>query len=187
MTEAFIDCTTLAGQRRIRDYVLAWLERLDYSGRLDRDWPAEELGARVWERVERDFAAAWRGPVVENGGLARVVATVMVEDYYAAYPQRRVFLYTVRGALPDVTFRRCVLDFVHDLEEYAPHELTPHPEAAADAFWAAVRARPERWGCRADPATFVDDEARAHRLSVEVIRDYFDLQARVERQRAAEA
>lgn len=187
MTEPFIDCSARAGQRRIRDYVLGWLERLDYAGRLDRAWPAEELGARVWDRVERDFAAVWRGPVVENRALARIVATVMVEDYYAAYPFQRVFRYTVRGSLPDVTFRRCVLDFVQDLEEYEPHELEYHPEAAADAFWSAVRASPERWGCRADPTSFVDDEARARRLSVEVIRDYFDLQARVERQRAAEA
>jgi hypothetical protein len=184
MTEAFIDCTTLAGQRRIRDYVQGWLERLDYAGRLDREWPPEELAARVWERVERDFAAVWPGPVVENRDLARVVATAMVEDYHAAYPVRRVFRYAVRGGLPDATFRRCVLDFLHDLEEYEPAELSRHPEVAASAFWSSVRTSPERWGVDGDPLTFVDDAPRAHHIAVEVIRDYFDLQARVERRRA---
>ena len=185
MTDPFIDCTTLDGQRRIRGYVLGWLERLDYGGRLDRDWPVDALACRVWERVERDFAAAWRGPVVENRALCRVVAETMVEDYYAAFPERRGFRYSVTGPLPDVTFRRCVLDFIQDMEEYEPGSLPRRPDAAADELWTSVQADPERWGVRPERGPFVDDEERARELSVEVIREYDALRARVAARRAA--
>lgn len=187
MNDPFIDCTTLDGQRRIRGYVLGWLERLDYGGRLDRAWPMDELAGRLWERVEREFAAVWLGPVVENRALCRVIAETMVEDYYAAYPSRRAFRYAVVGALPDVTFRRCVLDFVQDLEEYEPAALPSRPESAADEFWATVRDHPDRWGCRTDRGPFVDDEPCARLLSVQVIREYFALQGRVAEQRSARA
>jgi hypothetical protein len=185
MNEPFIDCTTLDGQRRIRGYVLGWLERLDYGGRLDRNWPVDELAARLWERVEREFAAVWLGPVVENRALCRVVAETMVEDYYAAYPRRRAFRYSVIGDLPDVTFRRCVLDFIQDLEEYEPEALPQRPEAAAEEFWATVRDHPDRWGCRPERGAFVDDERFARTLAVSVIREYFTLQGRVAERRAA--
>jgi hypothetical protein len=187
MTEPFIDCTTLDGQRRIRGYVLGWLERLDYGGRLDRDWPVDELACRLWERVEREFAAVWLGPVVENRALCRVVAETMVEDYYAAFPERRGFRYSVAGPLPDVTFRRCVLDYIQDMEEYEPGALPRRPEAAAEEFWATVREHPERWGVRADRGDFVDDEIGARELSVDVIRVYYALRARVAARRAARA
>jgi hypothetical protein len=187
MNEPFIDCTTLEGQRRIRGYVLGWLERLDYGGRLDRAWPIDELANRLWERVEREFAAVWLGPVVENRALCRVVAETMVEDYYAAYPQRRSCRYSVMGDLPDVTFRRCVLDFVQDMEEYEPEALPRRPEAAAEEFWATVREHPDRWGCRPERGAFVDDERVARTLAVTVIREYFALQGRVAEQRAAAA
>jgi hypothetical protein len=183
MTEAFIDCTTLDGQKRIRSYVLGWLERLDYAGRLDRCWPACELGARVWDRVEREFAAVWTGPIVENRDLSRLVAEVMVEDYYTAYPTRRDSRYAVVGSLPDVTFRRCVLDFVHDLEEFEPERLPRRPEAAAAEFWSSVETNPDRWGCRPDRGPFVDDERCAKRVAVDVIREYFALRARVAERR----
>lgn len=178
MTEPFIDCTTLDGQRRIRGYVLGWLERLDYAGRLDRCWPAQDLAERVWERVEREFAAVWRGPIVENAHLSRVVATTMVEDYYAAYPVQRSHRYCLSGRLPDVTFRRCVLDFIQDLEEFEPAQLPRRPEAAADVFWSSVLEHPDRWGCRPERGPFVDDEGLASRVAVEVIREYFALQER---------
>jgi hypothetical protein len=187
MNAPFIDCTTLDGQRRIRGYVLGWLERLDYGGRLDRNWPVCELADRLWERVEREFAAVWLGPVVENRALCRVIAETMVEDYYAAYPERRASRYSVVGVLPDVTFRRCVLDFVQDVEEFEPAALPRRPEAAAEEFWSTVREHPDRWGCRPERGAFVDDELRARQLSVEVIRDYFALQLRVAEQRAAGA
>ncbi|MBW3628588.1 MAG: hypothetical protein KY464_04745 [Gemmatimonadetes bacterium] len=187
MNDAFIDCTTLEGQRRIRGYVLGWLERLDYGGRLDRGWPVEELAGRVWDRVEREFAAVWLGPVVENRALCRVIAETMVEDYYAAYPARRCHRYSVLGDLPDVTFRRCVLDFIQDIEEYEPAALPRRPESAAEEFWATVREHPDRWGCKPERGDFVDDEPHARALSVEVIREYFALQGRVAEQRAAGA
>lgn len=179
MSEPFIDCTTLHGQRRIRSYVLGWLERLDYAGRLDRCWPEAELALRIWDRVEREYAVAWKGPVVENRPLARVIACTMVEDYYRAYPERRICRYSVAGVLPDVTFRRCVLDFIHDIEEFEAAALPVEPRAAADVFWAAVRATPERWGCRGDRGPFVDDEPRAWSVALEVIEEYFDLQSRL--------
>ena len=187
MTDPFIDCTTLDGQRRIRGYVLGWLERLDYGGRLDRDWPVDELACRLWDRVEREFAAVWLGPVVENSALCRVVAETMVEDYYAAFPERRGFRYSVGGPLPDVTFRRCVLDFIQDMEEYEPGALPRRADAAAEEFWATVREHPERWGCRPERGDFVDDEISARDLSVEVIREYYALRARVAARRAARA
>lgn len=185
MTEPFIDCTTLDGQRRIRTYVLGWLERLDYAGRLDRAWPAEELACRIWDRVVREFVPAWKGPIVTNHPLSQVVATTMVEDYFAAYPQRRETRYTVRGPLTDQEFRRCVLDFIHDLEDYEPGQLPSDAEGAAESFWASVRAHPERWGYAEDRGPLVDDEARAREVALEAIRDYYDLQWRVSRQRRA--
>ena len=160
MTDPFIDCTSLDGQRRIRGYVLGWLERLDYGGRLDRDWPVDELACRV-------------------------VAETMVEDYYAAFPGRRGFRYSVTGPLPDVTFRRCVLDFIQDMEEYEPGALPPRADAAAEEFWSSVRADPDRWGVRPERGPFVDDEEQARELSVEVIREYHALRARVAARRAA--
>lgn len=187
MNSPFIDCTTLDGQRRIRGYVLGWLERLDYGGRLDRDWPVCELADRLWERVEREFSAVWLGPVVENRALCRVIAETMVEDYYAAYPERRACRYSVVGDLPDVNFRRCVLDFIQDIEEFEPAALPRRAEAAAEEFWNTVRDHPDRWGCRPDRGAFVDDLAVARKLSVEVIREYFALQHRVAEQRAAGA
>jgi hypothetical protein len=177
-TTPFIDCTTLEGQRRIRAYILAWLERLDYSGRLERSWPPDELGPCIWDRVEREFSAVWRGPIVENRSLSRVVAVTMVEDYYAAYPQRRATRYTVSGFLPDVCFRRCVLDFINDLEEYEPACLEGGAEAMAALFWESVRDNPERWGCRPEHGPFIDDEVIARSVVLEVIHDHLVLRVR---------
>jgi hypothetical protein len=181
MAEVFVDCTTLAGQQRIRSYVMGWLERLDYAGRLERAWPAEELARRIWERVRQDFEPVWDGPVVANLPLTVVVATAMVEDYFAAYPVRRAVRYAVRGPLPDDEFRRCVLDFVHDLEEFEPAALPESAEDAADAFWSTVRASPMRWGCRPERGPLVDDERRAREVAVEAIREYFDARRRADR------
>jgi hypothetical protein len=187
MQESFIDSTVREGQARIGEYVLGWLERLDYAGKLDRAWPEEELAAVVWGRIERDFGAHWDGPVVTNRALAEVVATVMVEDYFASYPRRRASRYSVGGPLPDAGFRRCVLDFIHDLEEFAPAELPPRPETAAEVFWAEVRENPHRWGCSPGKGPFVDDEPRAREVAVEAIREYFHLRERVEEQRREDA
>lgn len=185
MTEPFIDCTTLDGQRRIRGYVLGWLERLDYVGRLERSWPADQLADRVWDRVERDFHAVLQAPVVTNEALTRVIASTMVEDYFAAYPERRGTRYAVAGPLPDCEFRRCVLDFIHDLEEFEPAELPLAPEAAAAAFWCAIAESPERWGYASDRGPLVDDEDRARHIAVDAIRVYFDLRWRADRERLA--
>lgn len=183
MTDPFIDCTTMEGQRRIRGYVLGWLERLDYAGKLDRCWPPDELGCRIWERVEQEFSSVWPGPIVANVPLARVIAVSMVEDYFDAYPERRPTRYSVAGPLPDGEFRRCVLDFVHDLEEYEPACLPQLPELAAAAFWEAVAENPERWGCRPELGPLVDDVPRARMVAIDAIQSYFDLRRRVERRR----
>lgn len=187
MMEPFIDCTRLEGQRRIRSYVLGWLERLDYAGRLDRSWPADALGQRVWERIDREYSVAWGGPVVSNQPLAAAIAATMVDDYYEAYPERRSCRYSVAGPLPDDTFRRSVLDFVQDLEEYEPTLLPGGARAAADAFWKAVHSSPERWGYRLDGGCFVDDEVRAKEVVVDVIEEYFALLVRAARRRSASA
>lgn len=186
MKDAFIDCTTLEGQRRIREYVLGWMERLDYGGKLDRSWPVEELADRIWDRVLREFSVAWDGPIVTNGPIAALIALTMVEDYFAAYPCRRASRYSVAGPLTDAEFRRCVLDFIHDLEEYEPAELSHRPESAAEVFWDSVRQAPERWGCSPERGDFVDDEERAREVVLEAIEDYFNLQWKVARRRRAE-
>jgi hypothetical protein len=178
-TTPFIDCTTLEGQRRIRGYIQSWLERLDYSGRLERTWPPEELGCCIWDRVEREFSAVWRGPIVENRGLSRVIAITMVEDYFAAYSARRPTRYSVSGFLPDVCFRRCVLDFVNDLEEYEPGCLDGGAEAMAALFWDSVRETPERWGCRPEHGPFIDDELIGRSVVLEVIREHLELRTLV--------
>ena len=185
MTEPFIDCTTLRGGHRIRSYVLGWLERLDYSGKLDRGWPAEELGALVWKKVERDFAAVWRGPIVANAPLAEVIATTMVEDYYSAYPTRRTTRFTVVGPLDDGAFRRCVLDFVHDLEEFEPSRLDGGPPAILEAFWQAVGEDPSRWEWRPELGPFVDDEEYARVVALAAVQEYFALQDRAAARDAA--
>lgn len=183
MKDAFIDCTTLEGQERIRRYVLGWMERLDYSGKLERSWPAEELACRIWNRVMREFSVAWKGPIVTNGPIAELIAVTMVEDYYAAYPERRRSRYTVAGPLSDAEFRRCVLDFVNDLEEYEPGQLSHRPEVTAELFWSTVERTPERWGCSTERGAFVDDERQAREVALLVIEEYFDLQWQVARQR----
>jgi hypothetical protein len=183
MPEVFVDCTTWAGQQRIRTYVMGWLERLDYAGRLERGWPVDELAHRVWERVQQDFEPVWDGPIVDNVPLAVMVAAAMVEDYFAAYPERRRVRYAVRGPLPDHEFRRCVLDFVHDLEEFEPGSLPETPEDAAAAFWSTVAESPIRWGCSPERGPLVDDEPRAREVAVEAIREYFDTRRRAQRRR----
>jgi hypothetical protein len=179
MEHPFVDSTTLQGQRRIREYVLGWLERLDYAGKLDREWPAEELGARIWARVLSEFRTAYKGPVVTNGPLAEVIATTMVEDYFAAYHQRRPCRYCVSGPLPDTDFRRCVLDFIHDLEEFEPECLPLLPEGAAAAFWQEIQERPHRWGYRADHGPLIDDPPRASEVALEAITEYYSLRSRL--------
>lgn len=183
MLEPFIDCTTLDGQRRIRGYVQSWLERLDYAGKLDRGWPARDLAERIWARVQRDFASAWAGPLVLNEPLTCVIASTMVEDYLDAYPERRATRYAVSGPLPDCDFRRCVLDFVHDLEEFEPAELPEAAERAAAAFWTAVEEHPEHWGYTPARGPLLDDPARARLVAQEAIRGYFQMRCRVEHQR----
>ena len=151
----------------------------------DVSWPADQLGDRIWERVERDFRAVLQAPVVLNAPLTRVIASTMVEDYFSAYPERRCTRYAVSGPLPDDEFRRCVLDFIHDLEEFEPAELPLAPEAAAAAFWCAIAEAPERWGYAHDRGPLVDDEDRAHHVAVDAIRGYFDLRWRADRERLA--
>jgi hypothetical protein len=175
MTDAFVKATTLEGQQRIRQYVLAWVERLDYGERLDRGWPADELGARVWHKVEQEFAAVWEGAVTDNRPLAEVIATVAVEDYYRAFPERREARYTVAGPLGDHTFRRCAVDFVHDLEEFEPAALPGSPEEAAAMFWDDAHRNPDRWGCKRELGPLVDDEARAREVAYEAIDEYYAL------------
>lgn len=177
MREAFVDSTTMEGQQRIRGYVLAWLERLDYAGDLERDEDPDVLGARLWEWVDREYAPVWKGEVVTNAPLARVIASTMVEDYLAAFPRRRASRYSVAGPLGDAEFRRCVLDFVHDLEEFEPESLPERPEAAADVFWSDVRENARRWGYDPARGPFVDDEFAAARVVLEAIRDYYALKA----------
>ena len=184
MREAFIDSAERGGQQRIREYVLGWLERLDYGGKLERAWPPAELARVVWDKVERDFTAHWRGPVVSNRELARVVALVVVEDYFECYPHRRGSRYSVRGPLTDAAFRRCVLDYVHDVEEFSPSELSDDPAEVVAVFWAEVRENPHRWGCSPEKGPFVDDEATAHRVALEVVGEYYTLRSRVAAQRA---
>jgi hypothetical protein len=179
MEHPFVDSTTLQGQRRIREYVLGWLERLDYAGKLDRCWPAEALGSRIWARILSEFRAAYKGPVVNNGPLAEVIAATMVEDYFAAYAERRPSRYCVSGPLPDTDFRRCVLDFIHDLEEFEPECLPPLPEAAAVAFWQEIRERPQRWGYRASNGPLIDDESRAHQVALEAIVEYYTMRSQL--------
>lgn len=181
MQDPFVDATTLAGQARIRGYALGWLERLDYSGKLERQWSPDELGALIWRRVESEFAPVWPGDVVNNRPLAEVIAASMVEDYYGAYPERRLCRYAVAGPLGDLAFRRCVADFVDDLDEFAPEGLPEAPERAAEQFWREVRAHPERWGYRPAVGPFVDDEPRARVVVLDAIRECYDL-----RERAAE-
>lgn len=187
MDDPFLDSATREGQGRIREYVLGWLERLDYRGRLDRDWSADALGARIWRHVEGELAAHWPGSVVTSRDLAEVIAAAAVEDYFAAYPRRRPTRYAVAGPLPDAGFRRCVLDFVHDLEEFEPAALPATPEAVAAAFRAEVEANPERWGCSEERGPFVDDPERAARVAVETVREYFDLLRRAAEARAGKA
>lgn len=183
MSEPFLNATTLYGQERVRSYVLGWLERLDYAGRLDRAWPADELGRMIWERVERDFRPHCSGEVVSNRPIAEVIATVMVEDYYAAYPERRSSRYSVGGPFGDEAFRRCVLDFLHDLEEFDEPEAAAHPHRAADAFWEHVREHPQRWGCSGARGAFVDDEPRARGVVLETLLEYRELMRRAEESR----
>jgi hypothetical protein len=179
MPDVFVASTTLQGQSRIREYVLAWLERLDYSGKLERSWPAEALGERIWHRVETEFAAVWDGPVTDNRMLAEIVAAAAVEDYYGAFPDRRGFRYVVHSPLGDAAFRRCALDFVHDLEEYEPAAMPTSPERAAELFWLDARSNPARWGCRADLGPLVDDESRAEEVVVETMREYYALKQQI--------
>lgn len=175
MTDVFVKATTIDDQQRIRQYVLAWVERLDYGEKLDRGWPADELGARVWHKVEQEFSAVWEGPVTDNRALAEVIATVAVEDYYAAFPARRGARYSVAGPLGDHAFRRCALDFVHDLEEFEPAALPGTPEEAAAMFWDDAHRNPARWGCTRDLGPLVDDEPRARQVAQETIGEYYAL------------
>jgi len=188
MHQPLIDSTTLEGQRRIRAFALCWLERLDYSRKLDRAWPAAELGNRLWARFEHEYAPHWRGPLVTNRPIAEIIATTMVEDYYEAYPERRASRYSVMGPLVDTPFRRCVLDFVHDLEEFEPAALPTSPLATAEMFWADVRANPERWDYDPEDGPFVDDEHHASLVALEALADYFALKTGVAelRERAGE-
>lgn len=178
MREAFLDAGSAVGQARIRSYVLGWLERLDYSDRLERCWPAAELAGAIWERVERDFAHHWVGPVVSNAPLARVIAETAVDDYLAAYPAARDCRYAVGCPLGDASFRRCVLDFLHDLEEFGPEELSADADEAALAFWREVRESPHRWEYSPQRGPFVDDEVRARRVVRETIEEWHELRER---------
>ena len=184
MSDCFVDSTTMEGQRRIRAYALAWLERLDYADRLERAWDADELGQLLWERIDREFAPLWDGPVTRNRALAEVLCATMVEDYFSAYPQPRPSRYSVRDAFGDAVFRRCATDFIDDLDEYEPALLPADPAAAADLFWADVRVRPERWGYDPRRGPFVDDEAHARIVALEAITDYYALRDEVELLRA---
>jgi hypothetical protein len=179
MHQPLIDSTTLEGQRRIRAFALCWLERLDYSRKLDRSWPATELGNRLWARFEHEYAPHCKGELVTNRPIAEILAISMVEDYYAAYPERRETRYTVTGPLDDAPFRRCVLDFVHDLEEFEPAVLPATPIAAAEMFWADVRANPARWDYDPEDGPFVDDEHYAGFVALEALNDYYALKAGV--------
>lgn len=183
MRDPFVDATTLAGQARIRGYALGWLERLDYSGKLEREWSADELGALLWRRIESEFAPVWEGDVVDNRALAEVIATSAVEDYFGAYPERRRCRYAVAGPLGDRAFRRCVADFVDDLEEFAPEGLPAAPEGVAERFWREVRAHPERWGYRPATGPFVDDEPLARTVALDEIRECYQLRARAAERR----
>ena len=184
MHQPLVDSTTLDGQHRIRAFALCWLERLDYSGKLDRGWPATELGNRLWARFEHEYAPHWQGPLVTNRMIAEVITTSMVEDYYDAYPQRRASRYAVTGPLEDTPFRRCVLDFVHDLEEFEAALLPATPLAAAELFWTDVRQNPQRWGYDPDDGPFVDDEHHAGYVALEVLCDYYALKQSVAELRA---
>jgi hypothetical protein len=184
MSDVFVDATTLPGQQRIREYVIAWLERLDYSEKLDRSWPADELGARIWNRVDQEFAAVWDGPVTDNRAIAEVIATIAVEDYYEAVPQRLGVRFSVSSPFGDASFRRCALDFVHDLEEYEPNALPTTAEEVAEMFWHDVHANPDRWGCKATLGPLVDDEGRAREIATETIREYFTLREQLREMKA---
>lgn len=175
MQDPFLDSTTMEGQLRIREYVLRWLERLDYGDRLDRTWSPDDLGTLIWTRVAQEFGAFLPGRVVTNTALAEVIAATMVEDYFAAYPERRPSRYSVAGPLMDSGFRRCVLDFLHDLEEFEPAALPEDVREAADVFWYEVRTFPQRWGYSVDQGPFVDDQRRAEEVALETIRNYFDM------------
>jgi hypothetical protein len=179
MSDTFVEATTLSGQHRIREYVLAWIERLDYADRLDRAWPADELGARIWYKVEQEFSAVWTGGVTDNRALAEVIAAVAVEDYYTVFPQRRACRYVLDGPLGDHTFRRCAIDFVHDLEEYEPALLPACPDEAARMFWDDASRDPGRWGCRPHLGPLVDDEPLARDVAREAIREYYTLRRQV--------
>ena len=179
IAQPFIDSACLDGQRRIRDYVLGWLERLDYAGKLDRSWPTCELANRIWARIVSEFESVCENPVVSNGPLAEIIAETMVEDYFAAYPERRDCRYAVAGPLPDCEFRRCVLDFIHDLEEFEPAHLPQYPEAAVTAFWNELHERPHRWGYVAGRGPLIDDERRARAVALEAITEYYALRERI--------
>lgn len=172
MRDAFIDSTTLEGQHRIRSYVTSWLARLDYAGKLQRTWSPDELGGLVWERIEQQYRAGWEGPVVTNRAIAEVIASIAVEDYFTVYPQRRASRYAVANPVEEGEFRRCVLDFVHDLEEFEPGSWPAEAEEVVRAFWSEVRAHPDRWGYSARRGPFVDDEERAHAVALETVRGY---------------
>jgi hypothetical protein len=180
----FVDSTTMEGQRRIRGYALALLERVDYHGKLERDWSEEALGRFVWERIRKEYASAWNGVFVSNEDLAVVIAITMVEDYYVAYPDQRQSRYAVSGPLPDVTFRRCVVDYLNDLEEFEPMLATGGIGEVAALFWKDVEAHPARWGYAATIGPFVDDRERAEAVAQEAIREYRDLVAEVVAMRA---
>lgn len=182
--DVFVDSTTQEGVERIRGYALGWLERADYAGKLERGWPVEEIGRLLWARVEREFAPVWRGPVVSNRPLAQVIATSMVEDYFAAYPEKRTSRYAVSGALGDGSFRRCVVDFVHDLEEFDPGGVAEDPTVVAELFWDDVRVNPDRWGYDPERGPFVDDPQRARTVAEEAIREYFDLRHQIAEMRS---
>jgi len=185
--QPFVDSTVRDGQQRIRGYVVGWLERLDYSGKLDRAWSAEELGSRIWERIRGDYSTHLRGTsVATNDDLARVIAVAAVEDFFSTYPERRPYRYSVAGPLGSDPFRRAVLDFVHDLEEFEPASLPDTAAAAAEMFWADVQGSPRRWGYDPDRGPFVDDEGRARRVALEVMHDYFGLLREVEAMRRGE-
>lgn len=187
MTDCFVDSTTMEGQGRIRAYALAWLERLDYADRLEREWDADELGTMLWARIDHEFAPLWDGPVTCNRALAEIICAAMVEDYFAAYPEPRASRYSVRDDFGDSVFRRCATDFIDDLDEYEPALLPTDPAAAADLFWADVRVRPERWGYDPKRGPFVDDEAFARQVALEAITEYYALRDEVELLRASQS
>ena len=184
-SDPFLDSTTLEGQQRIRSYILAWLERLDYAGKLNRGWSADELGAVLWERIRQEYSPHWDGALVSNEELARVIAATMVEDYFASYPQRRPSRYSVAGPFGDASFRRAVADFIGDLEDFEAAHLPSSPDDVAAMFWEDVASHPKRWGYDVERGPFVDDETVARRIAREAARDYYALRQSIAEMRGS--